>query len=61
MSPELRGGAEDDVEQPRPQRRRDGPRPTRWWVTALTYVGALLVSVLLTYWAVGGHSPGMDR
>ncbi len=48
------------MEQPRKQRGRDTPGPTPWWVTALTYVSALLVSLLLTYWAVGGHSPGLD-
>lgn len=40
------------------RRRRDDHRPTPRWVTALLCLGLLLVSLLLTYWAVGGHSPG---
>lgn len=48
------------MDQTGERRRRDDPRPQPGWVTALMYVGFLIVGLLLTYWAVGGHSPGQD-
>ena len=49
------------MDQPGERRRRDDARPTPGWVTALLCVGLVFVSLLLTYWAVGGHGAGDAR